>query len=415
MGDTLRNIYASIDIGSDNIKVVVCELYKGGYNLLAASSVKSQGIKKGLISNVDLAKRCIEDAFLEVEEMLGFKITKVMAIVPSYFADFTMIKGEIEIKHEDLVITGEDVIDVLQAAMQNSIVPTKEMVTIMPIDFEVDSGICKEPQGLVSKTMKTRAIMVTVPKKNIYSVVSILSSLGVTPVDISLGCIGDIYTFKNSEMENNIGAVINIGAEVSSVTLYNKCIAVKNNLISMGSHDVDNDISYMYKVAQDVACDLKETFAVSYRNRASTNEFREVVNKKGEKLKINQYELSEIVQARLEEIFTLAQSEITNLTKKSLDYIIITGGITNMPNFKELASQTFGNSVIIGNVNLIGLRNNKYSQVIGNIIYFVNKLKLKGKTYSMISSDDMEVLSSVKKSSNDTSKLGKVFGYFFGE
>ena len=183
----------------------------------------------------------------------------------------------------------------------------------------------------------------------------------------------------------------------------------------MGSHDVDNDISYMYKVAQDVACDLKETFAVSYRNRASTNEFREVVNKKGEKLKINQYELSEIVQARLEEIFTLAQSEITNLTKKSLDYIIITGGITNMPNFKELASQTFGNSVIIGNVNLIGLRNNKYSQVIGNIIYFVNKLKLKGKTYSMISSDDMEVLSSVKKSSNDTSKLGKVFGYFFGE
>ena len=380
MGDTLRNIYASIDIGSDNIKVVVCELYKGRYNLLAASSVKSQGIKKGLISNVDLAKKCIEDAFLEVEEMLGFKITKVMAIVPSYFADFTMIKGEIEIKHEDLVITGEDVIDVLQAAMQNSIVPTKEMVTIMPIDFEVDSGICKEPQGLVSKTMKTRAIMVTVPKKNIYSVVSILSSLGVTPVDISLGCI-----------------------------------AVKNNLISMGSHDVDNDISYMYKVAQDVACDLKETFAVSYRNRASTNEFREVVNKKGEKLKINQYELSEIVQARLEEIFTLAQSEITNLTKKSLDYIIITGGITNMPNFKELASQTFGNSVIIGNVNLIGLRNNKYSQVIGNIIYFVNKLKLKGKTYSMISSDDMEVLSSVKKSSNDTSKLGKVFGYFFGE
>ena len=70
MGDTLRNIYASIDIGSDNIKVVVCELYKGRYNLLAASSVKSQGIKKGLISNVDLAKKCIEDAFLEVEEKL---------------------------------------------------------------------------------------------------------------------------------------------------------------------------------------------------------------------------------------------------------------------------------------------------------------------------------------------------------
>lgn len=410
----MRHIYASIDIGSDNVKVVVCELYKGRYNLLAASSVKSKGIKRGLITNVSEASSCIDEAFKQAEAMLGFKITKVIAIVPSYFAEFTMINGEVEISNEDKQVTGEDVIKVLQLASQEAIVPSKEMVTIMPIDFVTDNGVVKDPLGVVTEKLQTRAIMVTVPKKNIYSVVGVLKNVGVDTVDISLGGIGDIYTFKTPEMDDNIGAIINIGAEVTSVSLYNKGIIVRSALINMGSHDVDSDISYMYKIDEATSCELKENFALAHKKHASTSEFRTVTNKRGETLRINQFELTEIIQARLEEILTLAHNEITNLTGKSLNYIIVSGGITNLSNFNEIVSEILGKYAIIGNVNLIGLRNNKYSEAIGNIIYFVNKLKLKGKNYSMITNDDMEVLSSPKKGNND-SVLGKFVGYFFGE
>ena len=408
----MRHVYTSVDIGSDNIKVVVCELYKGRYNLLAASSVKSKGIKKGLISDVNEASISISEAFKEVESMLGFKIKQAIAIVPSYFADFNMIKGEIKIDREDKKITGEDIIEVLNNAMQEAIVPNKEMVTIMPIDFETENGTVKEPQGMISSYLKTRAIMVTVPKKNIYSVVSILKNVGIETIDVSLGCIGDIYSFRNSNTDSGIGVIINVGAEVTSVSLYNKGIVIRNSIINMGSHDVDNDIVYMYKTDNDIAVNLKEKFALAHNKGASANEFKEITNKKGEKFKINQYELTEIVQARLEEILTLAHNEINNMTNKKLDYIILTGGITNLNNFSDVSRDIFGNCVIIGSVNLTGLRNNKYSQSIGNIIYFVNKLRLKGKNYSMISSDDVETLSSPKKTST---MLGKVFGYFFGE
>lgn len=408
----MRHVYTSVDIGSDNIKVVVCELYKGRYNLLAASSVKSKGIKKGLISDVNEASISISEAFKEVESMLGFKIKQAIAIVPSYFADFNMIKGEIKIDREDKKITGEDIIEVLNNAMQEAIVPNKEMVTIMPIDFETENGTVKEPQGMISSYLKTRAIMVTVPKKNIYSVVSILKNVGIETIDVSLGCIGDIYSFRNSNTDSGVGVIINVGSEVTSVSLYNKGIVIRNSIINMGSHDVDNDIVYMYKTDNDIAVNLKEKFALAHKKGASANEFKEIINKKGEKFKINQYELTEIVQARLEEILTLAHNEINNMTNKKLDYIILTGGITNLNNFSDVSRDIFGNCVIIGSVNLTGLRNNKYSQSIGNIIYFVNKLRLKGKNYSMISSDDVETLSSPKKTST---MLGKVFGYFFGE
>ncbi len=406
----MRHIYTCIDIGSDSIKIIVCELYQNRYNLLATSTIKSKGIKKGLITDINEAKSCIKKGFDELETMLGFKIKKVIAIIPSYFAEFNMIKGEIKVNE---VVKGNDIIKVLQTAMKEND-PTKEMVTIIPIDFAIDNEVTNFPLGKSCQDLKSRAIMVTTPKKNIYSVINLLNSIGIEVIDISLGCIGDINTFMDERLEKCVSAVINIGAEKTEVSLYNKGIIVKHSIINMGSKSVDHDISYMYKVDLETAKMLKEKFSSATRTSASLNETKEVKCKDGQVININQYELSEIVISRLDEILTLANQEINKLTSHKPEIIYITGGITNMNNFQQFCREKLGKCAIIGSVNLIGLRNNKFSSAIGNIIYFVNKLKLKGKDYSMITNDEMEILSTPRKNTND-SMLGKIFGYFFGE
>lgn len=171
----------------------------------------------------------------------------------------------------------------------------------------------------------------------------------------------------------------------------------------------------MYKIDIDNARELKEKFALAYKNQASLNEIKEITNKNGELIKINQYEISEVVSARILEILDMANQQINNLTNYKPKFIYVTGGITNMVNFNQICREKLGKCVIIGSVNLTGLRNNKYSQAIGNIIYFVNKLKLKGKDYSMINEDDMLELSSPKRNISSDNMLGKLFGYFFGE
>ena len=122
--------------------------------------------------------------------------------------------------------------------------------------------------------------------------------------------------------------------------------------------------------------------------------------------------------SRIEEILTLARKEISILTEKKVEYIIVTGGVSNSAHFEYMVADILGKDAIIGNVKLLGIRKNKYSSAVGNIVYFIHKLKLKGKECTMISNNDMEVLSSNKKNviniSNET-MLGKVFGYFFGE
>lgn len=407
----MRHIYTCVDIGSDSIKVVTCELYHGRYNLLAVSSTKSMGIKKGLITDISEAKKAITSALKEVETALGFPIKKVIAIIPSYFAEFHLITGQMEI---DGTIKGKEIIRILQSSIKGNMPSDKEMVTIVPIDFKVNDDVVKNPIGLEGNTLSVRAIMATTPKKNIYSVVGLFNTLGIEVIDISLGCIGDIYTFKSNETDKNIGSVINIGAEKTEVTLYNRGIAVKHSIIPMGSKNVDSDLAYMYKIDLATARNLKEKFALAHKSGASLSEVKEVFNKRGEKLTVNQYEVTEIISARIEEILTLANSALNSFTNRHLDYIYITGGITNMLNFIQISREKLGNCAIIGNVNLIGLRNNKYSSAIGNIIYFVSKLKLKGTDYTMVTEEDMEILSTPTKNSNDT-MLGNIFNYFFGE
>ena len=105
----MEHVYASIDIGSDSVKVVVCELYRNHLNLLAATSVPSKGIKKGLIVNPDLAKESIISALKEAEAMLGVRIKKVIATVPAHFADYKLIKGSSKVASD--LISGNDMIN----------------------------------------------------------------------------------------------------------------------------------------------------------------------------------------------------------------------------------------------------------------------------------------------------------------
>ncbi len=416
----MKNIYTSIDIGSDTIKVVTCELYHNKLNLLAASSVKSKGIKKGLIIDAELASEVIRKALDEIEAMLGITINKVVVSVPSYFANYSKVSASISLPptDEEYVISGDEVTEVLQKAVLANLKKNQELVTVMPLDFSIDGKKVKDPKGLRGNTLETRGIMITTPSKNIYSVVGLLENMGIEVVDISTNSIGDIYTFKNKHIDETNGAIVNIGAETTTVSIYKRGILVASNILQIGGKNIDNDIAYMYKLSMSQAEKVKTDFALAHKAHANSGELMEVETEYHDLIKINQYEVSEIVMSRLEEILTLAKKEINILNSQSVDYVIITGGTTNILHFRYIVDEIFHGKATIGNIKLVGIRNNKYSSAVGNIVYFIGKLKLKDKNYSMVSNRDAADLASGKKNSinisNDT-MLGKIFGYFFSE
>lgn len=408
----MRKIYTSVDLGSDSIKILVAEIYNKKLNVLAVSNVKSSGIKKGLIVDANEILVSLREAISEIEGKLMITIDKVIASVPSYYSTFEIVTGEVDID-EYGKITGLDVVKVLQKAVKAKLKMDRELVTIIPIYYIVDDKKnIKDPKNLIGKKLGVKAMMATTPSKNVQSIISIFQSLGIDVVDVNLGSIADYNEFKNNTSDTGVSAVINIGHDITTVSLFNKGIIINSEVIQIGGKNIDNDISYVFKLDKKDSSKLKENFAVAHKKFSRVNDVKEAVTTNRDLISITQYDISQVVMSRLTEILKLAKKQTYLLTNREISYIIITGGTAELPGMSYLVEEIFGSNAKVGNIDTIGIRNNKYSTVSGLIKGINDKLESRDKEYTMIDLDN-DASGQNKLSINDSSVLNKVFGYFF--
>lgn len=411
----MRKIIASLDIGSHTIKLVVGEIVKNKLNILACVDTPARGIKKGFIVNPESAIEALADVFKKGEEQMGLPIKKVIVSVPSNGIDCFLSEGYTSVSNPEKVITSNDLVRSLQAAVYNKVLDNQELVTILPTKFLVNDTVVTDlPVGMKAEKLKVKAVVVTVPKKNVTPIVRCLEKIGVSVVDVTIGALGDYYEFKDNKNSSEVGAVINIGASKTTVSIFNKGIITASEIIDIGGDNIDYDLGYVYKINRKDSLYIKENIALADKNMAQASESVIVEDKNGDKIKINQYSASEIVMSRLEEILNLAKKQINLLTKKQISYIIITGGVTETTEFKDIVGYIFKDATV-GNVLEIGARCNKYATSVGLIKYYDSRLRLRNRDFSIFSIEEQENLSGIHKkvNINDNSILGKLFGYFF--
>ena len=408
----MRKIYTSVDLGSNSIKIMTAEIFDKKLNVLAVSTVRSRGIKNGLIVDANEILSSLKEAISDIENKLSITIDKVVASVPSYYANFEIVNGEIDISREDERVTGIDVVNVLKSAVISKVKKDREIVTIIPIYFIVNGRKnIKDPKGLICKKLGVKAMMVTTPSKNVQSIISIFQSIGIDVVDVNLGSIADYNEFANNTSNEGLSAVINIGYDITTVSLFNKGIIINSEIIQIGGKNIDNDISYVFKIDNDTSSKLKENFAVAHKKFSRVNEIKECITINKDLISITQYDISQVVMSRLTEILKLAKKQSYLLTNREISYIIITGGSSEIPGMSYLVEDIFGSTARVGNIDTIGIRNNMYSTLSGLVKCFDSKLNLRDKDFSMVDYDN-ENNKKINRNDNN-SVLSKVFGYFF--
>ena len=412
----MKNIYSCLDIGSYTMKLIVGEIIEGKFQLLQVNEIKSKGIKKGVIVNREDAMTCLKELFRRTNDVLNININKVIVNIPSYYSDFVLSEGYTTINREDKMIKGEDILRTYQSSIYNKIPENRELVMIEPTMFLIDDEEkVIDPKNLVASKLASKVILVTIPKNNIYPIVEILESINVEVVDIGLSAIGDYYSLKKDEYKTGSTAVINIGHDITTVSIFNKGIMINSEIIPLGGRNINRDISYMYNISNKDSIFLKEKFGSASSRYANTSNFEIILNKNNQNIKVNQYEISEIISSRLKEILELSKKQINLLTKREISYIIVTGGTSELTSFKVAFQSIFGNKYDVSNMNYIGVRNNKFSTSVGLIIYYYQKLKFRDKYSSTLSLEQQEKLINNKNKFNidSSSILGKVYGYFF--
>lgn len=408
----MRKIYTSVDIGSYSIKFIVGEFINDKLHVLASTCVETKGLKRGLIVEPELVLQSLKEGVKEINEKLGISIKKVIVNIPDYNAKFKQVKGKIDIRSNDKIITVDDINRVIKDSIYNELDEGYELVTVVPKAYLIDETVeTSKPVGKNGQKLEIKGIMISTPRKNVYSVLSIIEKAGLEVSDITISGLADYHEIRNDKLDNRTGAIINFGHETTKVSIFEDGNIIESETLQIGGINVEKDLSYIFGISPKEGRILKEKFASSHKRFSQLNEVYEVKNAIGETVKLNQLEVSEVVMSRMVEILNLSKKQIRNLVNTEIEYIILTGGLTEIKSFKNLAYEMFGKDVIIYNVTTLGVRDNKYTTGIGMIKYFMQKMLSRGRDYSMFSLEDEVALVTPRKTGKN-SIVNKIFGSF---
>lgn len=405
-------LITSLDIGNEEIKVIVASAFDNKCNVLASTSIRSSGIKKNTIYNEKKLRESVKLAILKTEEKIGMKIKEVILLIPSNTAKMTIETGLVDIK--DNIVRGSDIKRVLADAKKDTFDDTRELVSVLPISFTVDDNISvSNPIGEEGNKLFVKAVVSTSLKSEIYPLISIVSSLGISIVDIVHKSQADYYTVSNNSLDRKLGCVINMGGDVTTVSIFNKGIMIKNSYIPLGSSSVDKDISFVYKVDIKTARHLKETFALAVPRYADKYDSIDVITLENKSITVTQSEISKVIESRLNEILKLAKNEINRLTKREISYIIVVGGISELAGFNYIVEDVLSRNASCLDMQQMGARHNKYTSAFGAIKYFYKKCLLTEEDISMFPQDVVETFLSPKKRNTGSENIVSKFLHHF--
>ena len=411
----MAHIYTGLDIGNGYIKIVVVNANLDKYYVLATTSVKTNGLKKNVIYDEKKLKNSLVNAIKTTEEKIGMKIKEVILCLPANRASMTIEHGLVNIKGER--VRGRDINNVVEDTVLNSYDDSRELVSCLPISFTVDDeASVSNPIDEQGEKLFLKAVVATSPKNEIYPFINIVRSIGINITDIVHNIQADYYTVANKaskDLDRKMGAVINIGTDITSIGVFNKGIMIKNSYIPVGSSSVDKDISFVYKVDLSKAKELKETFALTSSRYADSNDLKTVTDNEGKKITINQVQISEVIESRIKEILKLAKNEINRLTKREISYIIVVGGISEIAGFNYIVESVLGKYASCFNMKILGARHNMFTSAFGSCKYFDKKCKLKEKDINMFSDDELNsFISPKKKNQVNETMINKFFSHF---
>jgi cell division protein FtsA len=383
----LRNILA-VDIGSYKTTAIIAN-YDENLDELSISGVgisRSKGVKRGAITNIDLASKSIKQALTDAKRVAGVDINHAIISISSAYTKSIKSSGIVNVPGNE--ITLKEINRAIQTALYNATIPNDYVVLqAMPYDFKVDElNEIEDPAGMSGSRLEVSLHLIIAQKSGVENLKKTFKQAGLEIENIvSAGYASGLAVLKDDEKELGV-AVIDIGATTSDLAIFTNKSLRHTDFLPVGSHHITNDLSMALHTPISEAEEIKVNFEKYIKNDQDLIEIS-VIGNEEEKQKASLTTITQVISARIEETFLLLNKEIevSGLQSKIGAGIVITGGFTNFYNIKDIAYQFFkGLPVRVGIPKKIeGLFENlkapEYSCAIGLLLYG----KKEGLTYEI--------------------------------
>jgi len=343
MNSKRENLIVGLDIGTTKICAIVGAMTDDGLDIVGIGTSPSRGLRKGVVINIEGTVSAIRKAIQEAELMAGCEIKTVFAGIAGGHIKGLNSQGVIAIKNRE--VTNEDVRRVIDAAKAIAIPMDREVIHILPQEFIIDDqdGI-KEPLGMSGVRLEARVHIVTGAVASAQNIIKSCNKAGVDVADIVLEQLGSAEAVLTAD-EKDLGvALVDIGGGTTDVAIFVDGAIKHTAVLSLGGNHLTNDIAVGLRTPTAEAEKIKQTSGCCLVSKVGKDETIEVPSVGGREPRIlSRQLLAEILEPRVEEIFTLVNREIVKSGFEDLiaSGIVLTGGTVILPGMPELAEQVF--------------------------------------------------------------------------
>ena len=365
-----------IDIGSTKICAIIAQQNGDKLKVAGSGISKSKGVKKGIITNIELASNSIKEALSGAKKVAGTNIDKVIVSISGAYTKSVESYGVVNIPDKEIGI--KEINRVMMMADHNANIPSDyERIHVLPYNFKVDNQeFIDDPLGMTGNRLEVHVHIITAQKTSLNNLKKSVELAGVSIDNIVLnGYASSIAVLNDDEKELGV-SVIDMGGATCNLCINTSNSIRYNDFLAVGSNNITNDLSMALHTPLSAAEEVK----IKYGSlKKVSNELIElpIIGDDNNTNEISLEIVSNVIYARVEEtLMILAKSIDESEFKDQIGAgIVLTGGFTKIEGLRELAIAIFDNMPVrIAKPKKIDgmfetLKDPMYSTGIGLILY----------------------------------------------
>jgi cell division protein FtsA len=380
-----QNLIVGLDIGTTKIAVLISELEESGPpRIVGMGTSRSEGLKRGVVINLEKTVESITKALEDAEMMAGVKVNSVFAGIAGDHIRSINSRGVIALSGSRSEISSKDVERVINAARAVALPMDREIIHVLPQEYTVDdqSGI-KDPIGMSGVRLEAEVHIVTGAVTSAQNIYRSVKKAGLEVCDLVLQPLASSYALLSPEEEELGVALIDLGGGTTDIAIFHDGSIRHTAVIGLGGNNVTNDIAIGLRTPVEQAEEIKKSYGCALSSLVDSDEMIKVPGVGGREPKeISRGVLAAIIEPRAEEIFSLVSREIkkTNYSDLLVAGVVLTGGGSLMEGMIELAEQIFDvpvkKGIPQGFSGLVDLVSTPiHSTGVGLILYGLEQLK----------------------------------------
>lgn len=373
----MSNTILGIDIGSTKICAVIAEERDDDLFVIGAGISKSQGLKKGVVTNIDLTSKTIKNAVNDAKRVAGTNFSKAIISISGVYTKGINSSGIVNIPNNEITI--KEIHRVMNTAIYNAnILSEYEIIHVLPYNFKLDEqNFIDDPLGMTGNRLEVFVHIVTAQKTNLNNLKKAVSGAGIDIENIVLnGYASSISVIREDEKELGV-AIIDMGGATCNLVIHSLNSIKYSDFLGVGSSNITNDLSYAFHTPISVAEKIKVEYGSLIEEEGDAQKILElpIIGDEHSTKEVSFIDIQNIIRARVEETLIILAKKIEQSGEQLGAGIVLTGGMTKLKGIKELAGTIFEDMPIkIARPKEINgvfnsLKDPSYSSVVGLILY----------------------------------------------